>query len=85
MSHIYTIATNGESITLTLARGHHFIAEVSARPESGAHDLIKTAATWRSEYDATSEIAGPQELWDSLPDLFWQILDELLAPTAVSV
>lgn len=84
MSHIYTIATDGTAITLTLTRGHHFIAEVSARPESGTHDLIKTAATWCNEYDATPEIAGTQELWDNLPTLFWQTLDELLAPTTVS-
>lgn len=82
MSHIYTIATDGTNITLTLARGTHLLAEVSARPEVGAHDLIKTAALWRDQYNATSQIAGPQEQWDALPALFWQTLDEVLVPTA---
>lgn len=81
MSHIYTISTNGTTITLTLKRGHHFIAEVSARPETGMHDLIATATQWQKEYEAASEASGPQTLWDSLPELFWQTLDALLTPT----
>lgn len=81
MLHIYTIKTDGETITLTLKRGHHFIAEVSARPGTGAHTLIATAAQWRWEHSATSEVTGPQALWDALPEVFWQTLDELLAPT----
>lgn len=80
MSHIYTISTNGTTVTLTLNRGHHFIAEVSARPEAGMHDLIATAAQWQREYEATSEVSGPQALWDALPELFWETLDALLAP-----
>lgn len=82
MSHTCTITTDSQTITLTLTRGQHFIAEVSARPETGAHDLIKTAALWRDQHEATSQIAGTQEHWDALPPLFWQTLDELLVPTA---
>lgn len=80
MSHIYTISTNGTTVTLTLNRGHHFIAEVSARPETGMHDLIATATQWQKEYAASPEIFGPQALWDALPEVFWQALDALLAP-----
>lgn len=81
MSHIYTISTNGTTITLTLHRGHHFIAEVTARPETGMRDLVTTAAQWRKDHDATPEISGPQSLWDALPEPFWQTLDALIAPT----
>lgn len=84
MSYIYTISTNGTNITITLNRGHHFIEEVSARPETGAHDLVITAAMWRREYGATPELSGPSGLWDALPEVFRQTANELSPPAAVA-
>lgn len=83
MSLRYTIATDGARMTLTLTRGRRMLAEVTARPEEGAHELILTAQNWRAQQGAAPRVLGPPELWAALPELFRQTLNECKEPSRI--
>lgn len=65
--HYYTITTDGQRVKITLTRGNHILAAVSADPRTDPYVLIDTATHWQERYDAHPICGTPRALWKELP------------------
>lgn len=84
MTHTYTVATNGQTITMTLYQGKRFIAVIQGDPAKAINSLISTAALWQYKHQATGSFIGSSAMWDALDPLYRHARDQVLQPLAMT-